>query len=64
MGKFGGRTGSRVRVRVMEGVQEVLWGMCGTITCRYGHPDRATYNVRLDGGRSRMFWYYQLEESG
>jgi hypothetical protein len=48
----------------MEGVQEVLWGMCGTITCRYGHPDRATYNVRLDDGRSRMFWYYQLEDIG
>ena len=35
--------------------------MCGTIRCRYGHPDRATYGVRLDDGRTLQFWYYQLE---
>ena len=54
--------GSRVRVREVEQVPKVLWGMGGTVTCRYGHPERATYNVHLDDGRSVILWYYQLEE--
>lgn len=53
--------GSRVRVRELERVPRGLRGMCGTIRCRYGHPDRATYGVRLDDGRTLQFWYYQLE---
>ena len=54
--------GSRVTIREVEQLSEALWGMSGTVTCRYGHPERATYGVHLDDGRSVTLWYYQLEE--
>ena len=56
------KRGSRVRIRDVEQLPKALWGMSGTVTCRYGHPERATYGVHLDDGRSVMLWYYQLEE--
>ena len=56
------KRGSRVRIREVEQLPKALWGMSGTVTCRHGHPARATYGVRLDDGRSVTLWYYQLEE--
>jgi hypothetical protein len=56
------KRGSRVTIREVEQLSETLWGMSGTVTCRYGHPERATYGVHLDDGRSVTLWYYQLEE--
>ena len=61
--KLADGVGSRVRVRELEGVARKLRGMRGTIRCRYGHPERANYDVRLDDGRTLGFWYYQLEHS-
>jgi hypothetical protein len=54
--------GSRVTIREVDQLSKALWGMSGTVTCRYGHPERATYGVHLDDGRSVTLWYYQLEE--
>ena len=56
------KRGSRVTIREVEQLPTALWGMSGTVTCRYGHPERATYRVHLDDGRSVTLWYYQLEE--
>ncbi len=56
------KRGSRVTVREVEQLSKALWGMSGTVTCRYGHPERATYGVHLDDGRFVTLWYYQLEE--
>lgn len=56
------KRGSRVTIREVEQLPMALWGMSGTVTCRYGHPERATYGVHLDDGRSVTLWYYQLEE--
>ena len=56
------KRGSRVRLREVEQLPKALWGLSGTVACRYGHPGRATYGVHLDDGRSVMLWYYQLEE--
>jgi hypothetical protein len=50
-------------VRGLERVPRGLRDLRGTIRCRYGHPDRATYGVRLDDGRTLEFWYYELDES-
>ena len=56
------KRGSRVTIREVEQLSKALWGMSGTVTCRYGHPERAIYRVHLDDGRSVTLWYYQLEE--
>jgi hypothetical protein len=52
--------GTRVRVLESDDKPE-LWGMVGTIEQRYGHRDYIAVDVRLDDGRSQLFWAYGLE---
>lgn len=57
------RVGKRVRVsRPLERAD--LEGKEGTITGRWGRPEYAALDVRLDDGTSRIFWHHELEEDG
>ncbi len=38
-----------------------LAGMLGVIEHRWGEPDYAALDVRLENGRSELFWFYQLD---
>lgn len=49
-------------VRVREGYRKPeLEGMCGIIEKTWGDPDYAALDVRLEDGRSELFWFYQLD---
>ena len=37
-------------------------GMVGVIKHRFGHPDYAALDVRLEDGRLELFWHHQLEK--
>ena len=50
------------RVRVLEADRRPeLRGMFGTIEQRFGHPEYLALDVRLDDGRSELFWAHGLE---
>ena len=54
------RPGTRVRVR------EAYWksdleGMRGIIEARWGDPSYLVLGVRLEDGRSQLFWFHPLE---
>jgi hypothetical protein len=49
-------------VRVLETDRRAeLRGMFGTIEHRFGHPEYLALDVRLDDGRSELFWAHGLE---
>ena len=52
--------GTRVQVRKGYAKSE-LDGMMGTITHRFGHPDYAALDVKLENGLSALFWFHQLD---
>jgi hypothetical protein len=52
--------GTRVRVLETDRRPE-LRGMLGTIEHRWGHPDHAALDVRLDDGQAELFWFHGLE---
>jgi len=39
-------------------------GMLGTVEhrWRWGHPDYPALDVRLEDGRSELFWFHELEK--
>jgi hypothetical protein len=49
-------------VRVREGHRKPeLEGMGGTIEQCWGSPDYLALDVRLEDGRSELFWFHQLD---
>jgi hypothetical protein len=53
------RTGTRVRV--LECRQPEFRGMVGEIVKRYGTDEYLALDVRLEDGRSKLFWHHELE---
>ena len=54
------RPGTAVRVR--EGYRRSeLEGMSGTAEQCWGSPDYLALDVRLEDGRSELFWFHQLD---
>jgi hypothetical protein len=52
-----------MRVRVGNSLLRTdLRGLEGTIAARWGHPQYVALDVRLDDGRSQLFWHHELEE--
>ncbi|MDP8951972.1 MAG: hypothetical protein M3N18_07015 [Actinomycetota bacterium] len=50
------------RVRVGESALRPEWrGLTGTIGARWGHPEYPALDVRMEDGRSRLFWHHELE---
>ncbi len=51
------------RVKVVEDFRiPELRGMIGTVKQTYGDPSYRALEVRLDGGRSELFWHHELEK--
>ncbi len=49
-------------VRVKEGYRRPeLEGMSGTVEHCWGSPDYLALDVRLEDGRSELFWFHQLD---
>ncbi len=49
-------------VRVKEGYRRPeLEGMGGTVEQCYGSPNYLALDVRLEDGRSELFWFHQLD---
>jgi hypothetical protein len=49
-------------VRVKEGYRKPdLAGISGTIQQCWGSPDYLALDVRLEDGRSELFWFHQLD---
>jgi hypothetical protein len=49
-------------VRVKEGYRRPeLAGMGGTVEQCWGSPDYLALDVRLEDGRSELFWFHQLD---
>jgi hypothetical protein len=52
-----------VAVRVKDGLwRSEFSGMLGTVEHRWGHPDYPALDVRLEDGRSELFWFHELEK--
>ena len=56
------RIGARVRVGE-SGLRSEWRGLTGTIIGRWGHPEYVALDVRLEDGRSRLFWHHELEDA-
>ena len=54
------RIGARVRVGE-SGVRSQWRGLTGTISGRWGHPEYLAPDVRMEDGRSQLFWHHELE---
>ena len=54
------RPGARVRVRPGYHVPG-FDGMPGTVTERWGAPEHPAFDVTLEDGRRRLFWFHELE---
>ena len=60
MESYEARPGTAVRVR--EGYRRPeLEGMGGTIEQCWGSPEYLALDVRLEDGRSELFWFHQLD---
>ncbi len=55
------RIGARVRVGE-SGLRPEWRGLTGTISARWGHPEHVALDVRMEDGRSQLFWHHELEE--
>jgi hypothetical protein len=53
--------GTRVRVMAHHGIEERR-GLVGPVVARYGGEECIAVDVRLAGGRCRLFWPRDLEE--
>jgi hypothetical protein len=52
-----------ITVRVKQGHWKPKFsGMRGTVKRRWGHPDHPALDVRLEDGRSELFWFHELDE--
>jgi hypothetical protein len=56
------RIGARVRVGE-SGLRSEWRGLTGTIIGRWGHPEYVALDVRLEDGRSQLFWHHELEDA-
>ena len=56
------RIGARVRVGE-SGLRSEWRGLTGRIIGRWGHPEYVALDVRLEDGRSRLFWHHELEDA-
>ena len=61
----GVRVGARIRVRGASGLPSELQGLTGTISGKWanpwGSPEDLILEVRLEDGRTRLFWHHELE---
>ena len=55
------RIGARVRVRE-SGLRPECRGLTGTIRARCGHREYPALDVRMEDGRSQLFWHHELEQ--
>lgn len=59
------RVGARVRVRGAPGLPSGLRGLTGTVSGKWanpwGAPKDLVLEVRLEDGRTRLFWHDELE---
>jgi hypothetical protein len=59
------RIGASVRVRAGPGLPSEVQGLSGTVTGKWGSPwgspEDLVLEVRLDDGRTRLFWNHELE---
>ena len=59
------RIGASVRVRGDPGLPSELRGLTGTVRAKWanpwGAPEDQVLEVRLDGGRTRLFWHHEVE---
>lgn len=53
--------GTAVRVRAGNR-REALWGRVGTVEDKWGHPDHPALDVRLEDGRTELFWFYEVDK--
>ncbi len=54
------RIGARVRVGE-SGLRSEWRGLTGTISGRWGNPEYLAIDVRMEDGRSQLFWHHELE---
>ena len=45
-----------------SGLRHEWRGLTGTIIARWGHPEYPAFDVRMEDGRSQLFWDHELEE--
>jgi len=59
------RVGARVRVSAALGLPSELQGLTGTVSGKWanpwGAPEDLVLEVRLEDGRTRLFWHHELE---
>ena len=53
--------GARVRVG-NSGLHSELWGLTGTVSGLWGHPEYLALDVLMEDGRTQLFWHHELEE--
>jgi hypothetical protein len=60
--------GNQVRVGEGSGLPPELQGLAGTLSGKWanpwGTPEDLVLEVRLENGRTRLFWNHELEEIG
>jgi hypothetical protein len=44
-----------------SGLRPQWRGQTGTISGRWGHPEYPALDVRMEDGRSQLFWHHELE---
>ena len=54
-------TGLTVQVKE-ENWKSRFSGMRGTVEHKWGHPDHPALDVRLEDGRSELFWFHELDK--
>jgi hypothetical protein len=59
------KIGASVRVRGDPGLPSELRGLKGTVSGKWanpwGAPEDQVLEVRLDDGRTRLFWHHELD---
>jgi hypothetical protein len=51
------------KVRVGKSVlHSELWGLTGTVSAMWGHPEYLALDVRMEDGHTQLFWHHELEE--
>jgi hypothetical protein len=54
--------GTRVRVHEESGRRSEWQGLTGTVSRKWGNPEYLALDVRLEDGRTQLFWHHELEE--
>ena len=44
-----------------SGLRPEWRGLTGTISARWGDPEYPALDVRMEDGRSQLFWHHELE---